>query len=228
MGTLADILIPLAGSISNEKALKMREACDALEARVSNLEAATKNIALHTDETLRAVRLNTGDGASTREGDVSANVRDADPTPSPAPSVPANATGKVSMQIHETVEDGKLISVDVCPMLPDQMASHGFASFYGPNARAEAERYLASRATAPATGEVPAWIPSVEEMLELIDDGREGDLISLIASRAAAPVVDVNALLTRFYSELDVCDLESKAMTRALAAQGVKCKEAQP
>jgi hypothetical protein len=44
----------------------------------------------------------------------------------------------------------------------------------------------------------------------------------------AAPVVDVNALLTRFYSELDVCDLESKAMTRALAAQGVRTKDGAP
>lgn len=225
MGTLADLLIPLAGSISNEKALKMREACDALEARVSNLEAATKNIAVATDETLRAVRLNAGEGASTREGDVRVSA-DAERSPSPASSVPANATGKVSMQIHETVEDGKLISVDVCPMLPDQMASHGFASFYGPNARAEAERYLASRATAPATGEVPAWIPSVEEMLELIDDGREGDLISLIASRApAAPVVDVRRLLV----DAGFCDewgtpapFRVQPMREALHAQNVR------
>mgnify|MGYP000561919312 CR=1 FL=1 len=34
MGTLADLLIPLAGSISNERAIKMREACDALEAKI--------------------------------------------------------------------------------------------------------------------------------------------------------------------------------------------------
>ena len=36
--TLADIIIHLAGSISNEKALAMRNACDALEGRIDALE----------------------------------------------------------------------------------------------------------------------------------------------------------------------------------------------
>ena len=51
--TLADILIPLAGSISNEKALKMREACDALEAQIDVAQRGMTNahdlISLLTD-----------------------------------------------------------------------------------------------------------------------------------------------------------------------------------
>ena len=51
--TLADILIPLAGSISNEKALKMREACDLLESRVDINQRGTNHahdlISLLTD-----------------------------------------------------------------------------------------------------------------------------------------------------------------------------------
>ena len=86
---------------------------------------------LAVDAAVRAMK-NTGEGASTHEGDVCSDRESAPAaprnTPSPASSVPA-----------------------------------------------------------PATGEVPAWIPSVEEMLELIDDGREGDLISLIAIRAPRP-----------------------------------------
>lgn len=38
--SLADILIPLAGSISNEKALAMRRACDMLELRYAVAQRA--------------------------------------------------------------------------------------------------------------------------------------------------------------------------------------------
>ena len=41
--------------------------------------------------------------------------------------------------------------------------------------------------TASPAGNVPSWVPSADEIQQFIDDGREGDLRSLIASRAPRP-----------------------------------------
>ena len=48
------------------------------------------------------------------------------------------------------------------------------------------EGSAASRQAAPFPDPIPAWVPSVEEIQQFIDDGREGDLRALIASRAPA------------------------------------------
>lgn len=134
-----------------------------------------------------AVR-NTGEGTSTHEGDVCSDWESAfvafRNTFSPAPSVPANATG-----------------------------------------------------------EVPEWMPSAEEMDRLWAQTAAGCIlrgvagsgaawsavIDLIASRAPdAPVVDVRRLLADYWMPALESNMDNEErMTRALAAQGVKCKEVQ-
>ena len=83
--------------------------------------------------------------------------------------------------------------------------------------------------TASPAGNVPSWVPSADEIQQFIDDGREGDLRSLIASRApSAPCVDVYRLLTDYYYPPSAGGLtceptpNAESMARALHAQGVR------
>ena len=75
MGTLADTIIPLMGSVSMEKAETVRKACDGLEKRIEELERATTN---------------TGEETATHEGADTQGPASAPPlsekTSSPAPS----------------------------------------------------------------------------------------------------------------------------------------------
>lgn len=197
--TLADILIPLAGSISNEKALAMRKACDELEAKVETLKLrvnglesmvlelkdATKNIALHTDETLRAVR---GGGCTcTHEKRLHANATDGclvsgcgcemytGEGSGISPRCVSVGQSKAEASGNRASEHAGVAPSGTTPTSRsfDKLAPTGAPS-------------PASSVPAPATGEVPEWVPSVEEIQQFIDDGREGDLRALIASRAPA------------------------------------------
>lgn len=253
MSTLADLLIPLAGSISNEKALKMREACDALEAkidvaqrgmnhahdlislltdrvkelerdnldrrltkleravdvldrqrvetlnlRVNGLETtvlelrdAMKNIAVATDETLRAVRLNTGEGASTREGDeTTARERDGHRTPSPAL--------ELARRVVKDKDSASVYSYDYndCIVLAEEVV-----------------RLHTGEGASTREGDVGAI-------------ARDADPSPSPASSVpapAAPVVDVHRLIQDYIGDRD--SSASAAMTRALAAQGVRTKD---
>lgn len=64
---------------------------------------------------------------------------------------------------------------------------HGFDAGGGERLT-ECEKHGGKTSAQPLTGGegVPAWVPSVEEIQQFIDDGREGDLRALIASRAPA------------------------------------------
>ena len=318
MGTLADLLIPLAGSISNERAIKMREACDALEAKIDiaqrGMNHAHDLISLLTDrvkelerdnldrrltsleravdvldrqrvetlklrvnglerdyvrkgevgsyiialrrevlervEKLESATKNTGEGAPARvatcagsqtaSGNASAthsrSETQAEP-PSSASSVPAPVC-EVCGDTDPMFRLGGVWRCSECHREHhDKMRAKAPNSITLPILDVKRLYGIDTDVPAPATGEVPKWVPSPRELVlahyqgikENLDAEHVWDHVRrLIAIRApAAPVVDVNALLTRFYSELDVCDLESKAMTRALAAQGVKCKEVQ-
>lgn len=146
--------------------------CEVLE-RVEKLEAATKNIALHTDEVLRAVRLNAGDGTS----------------PSPSPALAPLTSREIGFPgINDCIEvlgDGETV-----------------ARFYGPSAQSEADQYVASRAAVvtdemvrvvrlntgegastregdvgalasdadptPSPTSIPEWVPSEHEIAEFM------------------------------------------------------------
>lgn len=325
--TLADIIIPLCGSISNERAQKIREACDMQERRVEALEkrveALSLDVAILVEGTVEAVH-EAGLRTLAQRVEALEQIRishEADYSKSA--SVLADRIEALDRALSAAAEDNGDLDVRV-PALERASAKNtgegslpqigaephsesvgsvkartepvGSASssaavqaqgspspapsvpFGGvtPEALAHARKVIADHdavygseisdamrglpVPAPATGKVPEWVGVLaklndahEIVCKVASDRREwrmsipvrdtdtdmmlSDAINaaencirrLIASRApAAPVVDVNALLTRFYSELDVCDLESKAMARALASQGVKCKEVQP
>lgn len=260
--TLADILIPLAGSISNEKALKMREACDMQERRVEALEkrveALSLDVAILVEGTVEAVHeaglrtlaqrvealeqirisheadysksasvladriealdralsaaaedngdldvrvpaLERASAKNTGEGHGVAGSTPAGPSRSttmPSPASPWDAYLEVMNAGHPGVSyrDIQRLAVDAA-VRAMKNTGEGASTHEGDVCSDRESAPAAPRNTpspassvpAPATGEVPAWIPSVEEMLELIDDGREGDLISLIAIRAPRP-----------------------------------------
>lgn len=265
MGTLADILIPLAGSISNEKALKMREACDALEAkidiaqrgmnhahdlislltdrvkelerdnldrrltsleravdvldrqrvetlnlRVNGLESmvlelgdATKNIAVATDETLRAVRLNTGEGSTSQTGAVSHSQSGggSDGTREPARSARIDDAG--------TTQDTPSpdFTVKPCPCgAPARI-------------RQADDDWMISCTDIACDWCIGGGLYASKE-----------DMLRAWNRRApAAPAVDVRRLLADYWMPALESNMDNEErMTRALAAQGVKCKEVQP
>ncbi len=295
MGTLADLLIPLAGSISNDRAIKMREACDALEAkidvaqrgmnhahdlislltervkdlerdnldrrltklesavdvldrervetlklrvnglehtqdrhkrtlefidyeraspledRVSMLESATNNIALHTDETLRAVRMKTGEGsAAGQNGSMTAGAsrpHSEAPAPSPASSVPTRVdTGVVQF---DNDWPGVFIRGDHAHLWGGQLLQ-----FIGTRSKIDVEQ-----------------LHGLAVLLTSCDMRKGQNEVHVIDRRApAAPVVDVRRLLIDYHIHDGIYARPPmiEAMTRALASQGVKCKEVQP
>ncbi len=308
MSTLADILIPLAGSISNERAIKMREACDALEAkidiaqrgmnhandlislltdrvkelerdnldrrltklesavdvldrervetlklRVNGLESmvlelkdATKNIALHTDETLRAVR---GGGCTcTHEKRLHANATDGCLV-SGCRCETYTGEGRAEEALSGNGRDQERAQpVRAAPPGAQALDVAG----EGREPSRQAAPSPAPSVPAPATGEVrEQWvddrlglelrivgsdvfwrIPDYGNWHLVKDTGDVGDAIRrrLIAIRApAAPAVDVRRLLADYWMPALESNMDNEErMTRALAAQGVKCKEAQP
>ena len=310
--TLADILIPLAGSISNEKALKMREACDALEAqidvaqrgmtnahdlislltdrvkelerdnldrrltsleravdvldrervetlnlRVNGLETtvlelrdAMKNIAVATDETLRAVRLNTGEGstegrASCHHGDaVRMGTKDAEQSPgtaagiesgpSPASSVPAPATGEVLRYCYD--EMGSFARIG--------RSDGSFVAFVkneeGARLVVEELNAIASRAPAAPVHALSEALNALEYVMrahpEITGQAQRAHTVDLVRAALkgaqSAPVVDVRRLLVDFFAcfpgDVRSGDMNMRAMTSALAAQGVRTKDGAP
>ena len=308
--TLADILIPLAGSISNEKALKMREACDLLESRVDINQRGTNHahdlISLLTDRVkelerdnldrrltkleravdvldrqrvetlnlrvnglehtkdrhkrilefieyecvspledrvskLESATKNTGEGSTSQTGAVSHSQSGggSDGTREPARSariddrdsmlervdriarldaevaqldrnlqaevvarVKAHCTCTHEKRMHANALNGCLVSGCRCEKYTGEGRAEGARSddVAGPSTQpvqasptgvregvsAVDEGSAASRQAAPFPDPIPAWVPSVEEIQQFIDDGREGDLRALIASRAPA------------------------------------------
>ena len=203
--TLADILIPLAGSISNEKALAMRKACDELEAKVETLKLrvnglesmvlelkdATKNIALHTDETLRTLAQRVEALEQIRishEADYSKSA-----------SVLADRIEALDRALSAAAEDNGDLDVRV-PALERASAKNTGEDASTRKDDGESSDSLGSSSPAsPAS--VPEWFPSDEECwkayaqecdaterFEMCPDGVDA-VRRLIASRApAAPV----------------------------------------
>ena len=91
MGTLADTIIPLMGSVSMEKAETVRKACDGLEKRIEELERATTN---------------TGEGARKADGAKPAQV----PSPAPSASVPLTMTQRERETIIEEEQEFTLLA----------------------------------------------------------------------------------------------------------------------
>lgn len=232
MGTLADLLIPLAGSISNERAIKMREACDALEAKIDVAQRGTNHahdlISLLTDRVKDLESDNLDRRLTKLESAVDVLDRQRVETLKLRVNGLEDRVSKLESATKNTGEG----STSQTGAVSHSQSGGGSDGTREP-ARSACIDDAGTTQDTPSPASVPEWVPSETEMEALWRThpvgGEFAAMRRLIASRApAAPVVDVNALLTRFYSELDVCDLESKAMTRALAAQGVKCKEVQP
>lgn len=288
--TLADILIPLAGSISNEKALKMREACDALEAKVETLKLrvnglesmvlelkdATKNIAVATDETLRAVRgggctcahekrlhanatdgclvsgcrceTYTGEGAGSA-GSASGRNPVATP-PSPAPSVPANATGEVPEWMPSAEEMDRLWAQTAAGCILRGVAGSGAAwsaviDLIASRAPDAPVSVVTMRMYCPYCGwlgekrsnhsESNADALAHAETCELNPRRAMERRIAELESAPAAPVVDVEMLVRSYHTTLgtSIIDLHPNgrlidAMSTALKSQGVRTKDGAP
>lgn len=189
--TLADIIIPLCGSISNERAQKIREACDMQERRVEALEkrveALSLDVAILVEGTVEAVH-EAGLRTLAQRVEALEQIRishEADYSKSA--SVLADRIEALDRALSAAAEDNGDLDVRV-PALERASAKntgegHGVAG----STPAGPSRSTTMPSTASPAGNVPSWVPSADEIQQFIDDGREGDLRSLIASRAPRP-----------------------------------------
>ena len=139
---------------------------------------------LAVDAAVRAMK-NTGEGASTRKGDettaraVGVEVPACDGPSTSSPASPARANENTGEGRAEAALSGNVAGPSTQPV---QASPTGVRE----GVSAVDEGSAASRQAAPFPDPIPAWVPSVEEIQQFIDDGREGDLRALIASRAPA------------------------------------------
>lgn len=178
------------GGLYSTKPQGLAERVEALAERVEALE--------------RASAKNTGEGEVEHAASVSRSVSAKDASRATTPN---NAEEGASAMRHGSGARPDATSLSTaCPLChgmlsEDECKKQNTPSPQGSTASAERSVRVdvvhandgtplmaAAHVAQPLTGGegVPAWVPSVEEIQQFIDDGREGDLRALIASRAPA------------------------------------------
>ena len=247
MGTLADILIPLAGSISNEKALKMREACDALEAKIDIAQRGSNYahdlISLLTDRVKELERDNLDRRLTKLESAVDVLDRERVET------LKLRVNGlehTVSMLESATKNTGEG-STSQTGAVSHSQSGGGSDGTREPARSARIDDAGTTQDTPspdftvkPCPCGAPARIRQADDdwMISCTDIAcdwciggglyaSKEDMLRAWNRRApAAPVVDVSRLLIDYRD--GTCATNEGDMTRALAAQGVRTKDGAP